>query len=283
MSGDEPDRQSLGAWDWGWGRPWEKRRGWEGMSFAPGMTGAYPSMPHVGSGWGPLLERLVSLVTSRALGKQLTVRTGTHDLELTIADLEVAVDAKAVSVGQLGDVGVALESCRWGELTCEGVQATLRNTHVQAGSEPSLVAAPVELRFLVSQSDLDRLVAAHRPEVLLEISGDRVLARWQRHPEWGHVEVLAGADGTRVWLRPARVVRGRRSVSVARRLPPLAFRIGLPPERVSLVSIEARGGSVQICARLDEWRLPLSAAVPERLLRALKDARPLIDLSAWAR
>ena len=281
---DQPGQARRGpAWSGGWDT-WPFPTGLYGASRAPANPWGTTSSWGPANLWGPFVERVVSVVKSRWLGKRLTVSTATGDVGFTLTELDARADSASLARGQLGDVTAVVADLDWREIGCERAVATLRNTHVQGGASPHLVAAPVELRVVLGQADLDRLVAAHGPDVRLEITPDRgVVARWGRHPDWGHVEVDAGADGTRIWVRPRRLVRGGRSVGLPRRLPPISFRLGLPAERVTLLSIETQEGRLELRARVDEVRVPLGSSGPERLLRRLGDLGSRIDLSTWTR
>lgn len=285
MDVEEPDGPGAGPDPpgLGWaGVDWTS--GWEKWAFSPGRFGAQRPVASTGGAWGQLLERLVSVLKTQMLGRQLTVRTRAGDVSFTLAKLDVELDRSALAMGQMDDVTAVLRALTWRELSCERAVATLHNVHLQSGSAPQLVAAPVDLRVTLGQSDLDSLTEAHRPQIMLEITEDNViLVRWRRHRDLGHLEVEVDADGTRLWVRPLRLVRGQRGFDVGRRIPSVPFRLALPRERVSLLSVEATAGAVEVRARLDEARLPLGSAGPEKLLRRWSSLGSLIDLSTWTR
>lgn len=237
-----------------------------------------------GRGWSTVLERLVSVLRSRALGKQLSFECGGDQARFTLTELDVDLNPTAVTMGQLGEVVVEACELSWRGTRCERAVAQLHNCHVQSGGGLQLVAAPVDLCFTVGVSELNELLAAYRPELVLEISeSDVARVRWRRHPAWGFVEVDAGADGTRIWARPVRLVRGSRSLGVVRRLPPVSFRLGLPAERVTVVSIAISAGAVELHAQLDELRIPLDSAAPAGMRGRWGSLGTLLDSTAWWR
>ncbi len=252
-----------------WTGAWQK---W----MSPGSrseTGSDAGGPAAGI-WGSLMVRLVSAVKERVLGRRLTVPTRTGDVDFTLSEVDTVVDPSLLAMGRMDDVTLGASDLTWNQLTCARAVATMRNVHLRGTGSPDLMAAPLDLCLTLRQEDLDRLTQTYRPDIALEVTqDDRILARWQRHPDWGHLEVEAGADGTRVWIRPRRLVRGSRALDAVRRIPPVAFRLPLPAERVKVLSVEAKDGAVELRGQVDELRIPLGSAGPEQLLRRMDDLR----------
>lgn len=266
--GAEEIRAPRVGWDWsaGWEK-WARQTGQLGVPRTPGL-------PSATTMWNTPLARLVTLLKSKATGREFTAPTSTGDVRFTVDELEVELDPASLAMGRLNDATVEVRDVAWREITCSRATLSLRNLSLYGGSTPQLVAAPVALVAVLDAADLGRLVAAYRPQISVEITPeDAIMVRWRRHPDWGQVEVEVGADGTRVWIRPRRLVRGRRSLGVIRRLPPISFRLGLPAQRFSLHTVEASNGNLAVRGRIDELRVPLGEAGPDTFLRRWSPGR----------
>lgn len=269
------------SWDWGKWRSSTPGRGSFSPPFSPTFSPTF-SPNAAGADSRQVLEKLVSVLRSRLLGRRLTLRTQRGEVALTLTDLEVPLERATLAMGQLDDITAVADDVTWADMSFHRVRATLRNPHLRMRTSPELVAAPVDLRVTLAEADLAALVARARPELWVEVTRDGVLAvRARRHPSWGRVEVDAGVDGTRLWVRPRALVREDRRMRLARRLPPFSARLPLPADRVVVTGIEPRSGAVEIVGRLDEVRIPVPSGGLEELVRRMGAMGSLLDVTRW--
>jgi hypothetical protein len=267
-------------------RPWDPFGLWESLAGGLSLPGV-PSLPTATpfSPLKPLLDRFVGLVRSRLVGRRITVRLASAELRLTLTDLDVPLDAIGMPSGQLDDVRAAARDVEWGDdLTFERVTATLRNTHVRAGTRPTLVSAPVDLTLTLSSDVVAGLVARHRPELAAEITEDaEPRLRWTARPDWAFLRVSLGVNGTRIRIHPETLVVRDRAVDTVARLPAFNITVPLPADRVRFVDVEVTPRALVLHARVDQWRVPLASGSMEALMRRLSTAASVLDLSRWPR
>ncbi len=228
-----------------WGTP----RGWS--------TGWDWSRPDV---TGPVVTRLVEALKSKYLGAAQSFELGGKPLTLTPVDLAVDLGRLALTTGQLDEVVLRAKDLSWGDLRSATATATFRNTCLRVGAVNQVVAAPVDVEFVVASADLDALLFLHRPALHVEVTDDaRVLVRRRSRPDWASLEVHPETDGALIRLSARQLSRGSRGTQVVRRLPPVAIRIPVPPGRLNIISITPADGCLVVQARVDEIRVPLGA------------------------
>ena len=264
VSSEESERRWSGnPWS-GWGN-WSMPGGSSGSAYGLGFGGR--GQAPTSTGTGPVLDWLTRSIKDRFLGRRRTITTTVGELGFTLTDLDVPLGASALSVGQLGSVRATASDIEWRDLRLEQVDAVLCNTHVQPGPPAEVVSAPVHVRARLDQAGLDLLLAKVSPALTLEVTADSGLVlRWRAHPNWAHCEVVATADGTTLWLRPAAVVRGARRLEAVRRLPAVPVRLPLPADRVSLTELEVGDGYVELVGRVDVVRMSLASMGLEQLM-----------------
>jgi len=268
-----PDRPSQGS-QW--------MQGWDRWGSFPSVFGADRNTFAAANPNFGLLDKLVSLLRSRLLNRQLTVHTQQGELTLTLTELDIALDSAALSTGQLDDITVTAEDICWRDLRFQRVVATLHNPSLRPGRPTELVAAPIDLRVTLAEDQLADLLARFRPELLLEVTPEAVvLLRWRQHPQWGHLEVSGGVDGTRIWVKAHALVRGGRRLGVSRRVPPVAFRLPLPADRVTIEALEPGPRSITLLTRVDQVRIPVPSGGLDELIRRLGKLGTLLDFSRW--
>lgn len=233
------------------------------------------------AGPAAMYRSLFETAKGRLVGRTFTVRTSGAAVRLTLAELDAQLDPLALSVGQLGDVRIVADDLTWAEHRIERAVAVARNVHVRPATVPVLVAAPVELAVTVSAATVVALVHARVPWLVADIGQDAVpTVRWRRRPGLGHVEVDARADGSTLWLRPRAIgTRGRRW-RVFARLPAYPVRLRLP-SGLKLTEVEPGPGVLHLHGVLPEWRKPMPTGRLNDLLRQVRSASKLLDVSKW--
>lgn len=277
-----PDQPGPGSqWFPGWeGAQWNP--GWEKWGLFPSFFGADRATAGAASSSAGLLDKVVSLLRSRLLDRRLTAQTPQGEVTLTLTELDIPVDSATLSVGQLDDITATAKDICWRDLRFQQVEATLRNPSLRSGKPTELVAAPVDLRLTLAEEQLADLLAKVRPELLLEVTPEAVIIlRWRQHPQWGHLEVSGGADGTRIWVRAHALVRGGRRLGVSHRVPPVAFRLPLPADRVTIEALEPGPRSIDLVVRVDQVRVPVPSGGLDELVRRLGKLGTLLDFSRW--
>jgi hypothetical protein len=263
------------------------------------MSGAGPF-----SGWDPFrpLDSLASLwsatsqtagpaamyrslfETARGLlvGRTFTVRTSGASVRLTLAELEAKLEPAALSVGQLGDVRIVADDLTWAGYRIERAVAVARNVHVRPAALPVLVAAPIELTVTVSAATVDALVQRRVPWLSAGMEQTGVsTVRWRRRPGLGHAEINVDPDGLTLWVRLRAVnTRGRRW-PVPARLPAYPIRLRQLPSGLRLTRIEPGPGVLHLHGILPEWRKPMPTGRLNDLLRQVRSASKLLDVSKW--
>jgi len=229
-----------------------------------------------------VLGKVLDAVRSRFLGRRLTVRLPDSEVTFTLDHVNAPIDVLRLTAGQLDEVVLTASGVRWNGIELSRAVATLRNAHVRPGPTPVLVLAPVDLLVRAEGEVVAQLVSGRRPSLHVAVSEAGVLSvSWFRRRSWARLEVEAGADGRRIWVRPVALVVGSRRWRCRRDLPRLSITVPLPSDALRLVNLEPTDGGVQVRLRWDEWVLPLSTERQDDLLEKLAQASPYLDLSGW--
>lgn len=218
------------------------------------------------------------------VGRSFTVRTNAGDLRLTLTGLDARLDPLALSVGQLDDVRIVAENLRFRDHRIARATVLARNVHVRPATVPELVAAPVELTITLDAETVTDLLRRRVPWLAAEVDAHATAGlRWQRRPDLGWVEVDVDADGMTLWCRPRAVhVRGRRW-PVPARTPAYPVRLRSLPPQLRLTGVETEPGVVRLHGVLSTWRKSVPTRRLNELLRQIRSAAGLLDLSRWAR
>jgi LmeA-like phospholipid-binding len=229
--------------------------------------------------------------TARGLlvGRTFTVRTTSAAVQLTLTELDAQLEPLALSVGQLGDVRIVAVDLTWAEYRIERAVAVARNVHVRPATIPVLVAAPIELTVTVSAATVGALVQRRVPWLSADIEQDAVeqdavpTVRWRRKPDLGHAEVDIRPDGSTLWLRLRAVNALGRRWPVPARLPAYPIRLRQLPSGLRLTRIEPGPGVLHLHGVIPEWRKPMPTGRLNDLLRQIRSASKLLDVSKWTR
>jgi hypothetical protein len=257
-----------------------------GKFFRDGMNMWRDSLPMAGSytrGMGQLadafgftpsamLREVVSTARRQLIGKPVEFDVGTNTVSLVLEDLRVDSTSMGPALGQLGDVELTAGELRWNEIQVERVVARLRNVHVQPGTTPVFVAAPIEFELTLSEATVRQLTQAGRigQKVEVELGDDVAYVRPVRGRRLGHIDVALEPAPRHVNLvvtdlHAADRVRIRRGLGAVPRL-----RVDLPKalhNRVHAVDIER--GRLVLRGHVAEWREPVGMTEIEQLVDRL--------------
>ncbi|HME47179.1 hypothetical protein [Mycobacterium sp.] len=267
-------------------------------------------MPHSAPrpGWDPFRsrERLTSLLRSTAgpvtsgagvgyrtlflslrrlvVGRGLRVRFDSHDLTLTVTELDSRLDPRGLAVGQLGEVLVVARDIRWEDHRFEQAMAVLHNVHFRPSVPSEIVAAPVELTLKLPAEILEDLVGQAAPRLAVEVGDDNTARlRWARYPAWGHLEVEVRVVGTALWLTPRALVVRRKRWALPARMP--IYPIGLPdiPNGLVITRVRLQSRSVLVHGLLPEWHTDMPLGRLEDIVSQLSTRGGVLNLarSAW--
>lgn len=223
-----------------------------------------------------MLREIVSTARRQLTGRSVEFDVGTSSVSLVLQDLRVDSTSMGPALGQLGNVELDAVDLLWEDIEVERVVARLRNVHVQPGTTPVLVAAPIEFELWLSEMTVQQLTQASRigQKVEIELGEDEASVRLLRGRRLGNIAVTLEPGPHHVNLVVTNVhaadrVRIRRGLGAVPRL-----RIGLPPvlqNRVHAVDIE--DGRVVLRGHVAEWREPIGLAEIEQLVDRLGSFR----------
>jgi len=245
--------------------------------FAALLTGSPMSPTSSGTigGYGTVYTVLRRLI----VGRDLSIRTADASVELRVTEFDAQPHARAMSVGQFGDVTAVARDVAYGRYRLPQVDGVLRNVHIRPGSPTQLVAAPVELTVELPTTVLAQLMGTVTKRLGAAVD-DNGIGRiwWSRQPRIGHLEVDATVVGATLTLRPlALVVLGRRW-SLPRWLP--RHCVALPAFRgMLLTNIALLPGAVVLSTRLPVWTFDLPGTRWEDILAQLRSNTGLLNLA----
>jgi hypothetical protein len=187
---------------------------------------------------------------------------------------EIAVDSTTMgpALGQLGDIELEASDLRWNGIDVEHAVARLRNIHVQPGTTPVLVAAPIEFQFAIGENTVRHLTRSSRigRRVEIELADDVAYIRPVRGRRLGRIDVVLEAAPRHVNLivtdlHAADRVRIRRGLGALPRL-----RVGLPEALHNRVhAIDVDDGRIVLRGHVAEWREPIGITELEQLVDRL--------------
>lgn len=219
-----------------------------------------------------ILREIVSTARKKFIGRQAAFDVGTSTVSLVLREITVDSTMMGPALGQLGDVELEATDMRWNEIDVERALARLRNVHVQPGSTPVLVAAPIEFEFTIDESTVHRLTRSSKigRRVEIELADDVAYIRPLRGRRLGHIDVVLEPAPRHVnlivtHLHAADRVRIRRGLGALPRL-----RISLPEalhNRVHAVDVD--DGRIVLRGHVAEWREPIGVAELEQLVDRL--------------
>jgi hypothetical protein len=198
---------------------------------------------------------------------------------MTVTEFSSPLDARALAVGQLGEVRIAVADLRWDGHRFEQVIAVLHNVHIRPGVPPVLVAAPVELTAQLPDDVLVDLVhhaVPHLDGQLLE-NGTAQL-RWARRPSLGSLEVDVDAVGSTLWLKPRAVLTGRKRWKLPSRTPGYPLHLPDLPQGLIVTSVDLRSSAVKLSGLLPQWHLELPLRGIEDVITHLSRAGRSVSL-----
>lgn len=257
---------------WPWGEPLRTLELVASLWSAAGLpsAGASAAVPY--RALFTTLERLL-------VGRELTVRLENYDVVMTVTEFSSPLDARALAVGQLGEVRIALEDLRWGQHCLKHVTGVLHNVHFRPGVPPVLVAAPVELSAQLPDNAVGDLLRDAVPDLDGYVLEDGTAQlRWARRPALGSVVVDVDAVGSTLWLKPRALLTGRKRWKLPPRVP--GYPLPLPdlPEGLILTNVELRSGAVRLSGVLPEWRVELPLRGVEDIITHLSRAGRSVSL-----
>ncbi|MDX2381665.1 MAG: hypothetical protein QNM02_18120 [Acidimicrobiia bacterium] len=239
----------------------------KGMGQLADMFGFTPSA---------MLREVVSTARRQLIGKPVEFDIGTDRVGLVLEDLGVDSTSMGPALGQLGDVELLAGDLRWNDIEVERVVARLRNVHVQPGTTPVLVAAPIEFEITLVEDAVRGLLRSSRvgQKVEVELGDDAAYVRPLRGRRLGHIDVALEPAPRHVNLivtdlHAADRVRIRRGLGAVPRL-----RVDLPEALHNRVhAIDVENGKVVLRGHVAEWREPIGVAEVEQLVDRLGSFR----------
>jgi hypothetical protein len=244
--------------------------GWESIGFGSFFPMSWPStMKSTVPGWSRSCGAMIDAIRRHLLGRELEIECAGTAVSLTMVKLDAHPNSRALSLGQLGDVAIAARDVTFGTVRLPSVAATLRNTHIQAGSPTGLVAAPVDLLIEVPNDTLAQLVRTVTDQLTAEVDENGVgRLAWTRCIRLGHLEVEPEIVGTTLTLRPRHLVALGRRWSLPRWVP--RYSAAMPIFNGVLVkSLALQPGSILLSATAPEWKHDLPRARWEDIVAQL--------------
>ncbi|RJQ89698.1 DUF2993 domain-containing protein [Amycolatopsis panacis] len=126
----------------------------------------------------------------------------------------------------------------------------------------------MELHIAVSGEVVREQVARTRPDVIATPHAEGFRLRWRKHPQWGHLTLVAGVEESRVVLTPTTLHIGRWTTRLARRIRPIVLPLPDLPKGLRLTGVHPGENELVLTTTADEW--------PGRLARI-----PLPDILNW--
>lgn len=219
-----------------------------------------------------ILGEIVSSARSRLVGRPVEFDVGTDTLSLLLRDITLESDPIGPAIGQLGDLEVVAGDLRWRGVTVDHLVARLRNVHIQPGSTPVVVAAPVEFELTVSAEQVSALAASTSigQKVSIELGDDVASVHPLKGRSLGHVDVHFEPAPRHVNLVLRQVHAGERW-KIGRGLGALPqLRFALPAvlhNRVHAVDVE--DGRIVLRGHVAEWREPIGPTQLQQLAERL--------------
>jgi hypothetical protein len=192
------------------------------------------------------------------VGKQVTIGMGDQDVTLTVTELDSELDARGLTVGQLGEVRVAASDIEWGDQYLQRAVAVLRNVHIRPGVPPLVIAAPVELSTELPAKVFDDMLRQAAPRLHAQLTADSTAQlHWARRPGWGSLEVDVDVVGTTLWVRPRALLSGQRRWKLPSRTPGHPMPLPDLPHGLLVTGVTLGADSLQVSGLLPEWRMDL--------------------------
>lgn len=143
-----------------------------------------------------------------------------------------------------------------------------RDVRLRGLPSPAVVPTSVELHIAVSGEVVRERVARTRPDVIATPHAGGFRLRWRKHPQWGHLTLVAGIEKSSVVLTPTTLHIGRWTTRLARRIRPIVLPLPDLPEGLRLTGVHPDENELVLTTAADEW--------PGRLARI-----PLPDILNW--
>ncbi|WP_233573703.1 hypothetical protein [Amycolatopsis panacis] len=143
-----------------------------------------------------------------------------------------------------------------------------RDVRLRGLPSPAVVPTSVELHIAVSGEVVREQVARTRPDVIATPHAEGFRLRWRKHPQWGHLTLVAGVEESRVVLTPTTLHIGRWTTRLARRIRPIVLPLPDLPKGLRLTGVHPGENELVLTTTADEW--------PGRLARI-----PLPDILNW--
>jgi hypothetical protein len=257
-----------------------------GKFFREGMSMWRDTLPLAGSytrgieqladmfGFTPsaILREIVSTARRQLIDRPVAFDVGTSTISLVLREIAVDSTTMGPALGQLGDIELEASDLRWNGIDVEHAVARLRNVHVQPGTTPVLVAAPIEFQFAIGESTVRHLTRSSRigRRVEIELADDVAYIRPVRGRRLGRIDVVLEAAPRHANLivtdlHAADRVRIRRGLGALPRL-----RVGLPEALHNRVhAIDVDHGRVVLRGHVAEWREAIGLTELEQLVGRL--------------
>ncbi len=242
------------------------------------LAGSYTSgMGQLADAFGftpsAILREIVSTARRRLIDRPVAFDVGTSPVSLVLREIAVDSTTMGPALGQLGDVELEASDLRWNEIDVEHAVARLRNVHIQPGTTPVLIAAPIEFEFAIGESTVHHLTRSSRigQRVEIELADDVAYIRPVRGRRLGHIDVVLEPAPRHVnlivtHLHAADRVRIRRGLGALPRL-----RVDLPEALHNRVhAIDVDHGRVVLRGHVAEWREPIGLTELEQLVGRLR-------------
>ena len=220
-----------------------------------------------------VLREIVSTARRRLIDRPVAFDVGTSPVSLVLREIAVDSTTMGPALGQIGDVELEASDLRWNGIDVEHAVARLRNVHVQPGTTPVLIAAPIEFEFAIGESTVHQLTRSSRigQRVEIELADDVAYIRPVRGRRLGHIDVVLEPAPRHInlivtHLHAADRVRIRRGLGALPRL-----RVDLPEALHNRVhAIDVDHGHVVLRGHVAEWREPIGLTELEQLVGRIR-------------
>jgi len=238
------------------------------------------AIPPVSSGAAVAYRTLFMTLRRLVVGRNLTVRLDDGDLTLTVTEFDSRLDVRRLAVGQLNDVRIVAKDIRWDGNRLDHAIVNLHNVHVQPGTSPVVVAAPIDLSIELPASVLEDLFRFAMPRLSGEVGADGIARlRWARRPTRGNLEVEVALDGSTLWLKPRGLVLGQQRWNLPGRLRAYPVRLPQLPHGLVLTDISFGPGLMRLTGTLPEWRMDVARTQMEEILTQLSSVGRTLNLT----
>jgi hypothetical protein len=238
----------------------------------------------VSTGAGAAYRAVFMTIRRLVVGRQLTVRLDSGDINMTVTEFDSRLDLRGLAVGQLSDVRIAARDIEWDSNRFERGSLLMHNVHLRPSAPPVLVAAPVELSVDVPAEVIDHVFRFVAPRWAGDIGPDaKARLRLARRPALGHLEVEVHLDGNTVWLKPSGLAFMRKRWGLPERTPGYPIHLPELAHGLQVTGVTFAPDVVRVSGIIPEWRMEMSRKRLEEIIAQLSAAGRTLNLTRLTR